>query len=72
MDQAARYSVGERTKIVETYLATKSVVQTQRQFRRDFPDGNVLTGFTIQRPLHKFRELEDQLDFLDFISFSDK
>jgi len=52
VDQAARYSVRERT--------------------RDFPDGNVLTGFTIKHPLDKFRELEDQLDFLDFISFSDK
>jgi len=30
VDQVARYSVQERIKIVETYLVTKSVVQTQR------------------------------------------
>ncbi|KAK8372042.1 hypothetical protein O3P69_011893 [Scylla paramamosain] len=56
MEQAVRYSVQERIKIVEVYFATKSVVQTQRQFRRDFPGRNAPTRLTIRRLLDKFRE----------------
>jgi hypothetical protein len=41
MDPTTRYTVQERGKIVEAYFATKSVVLTQRQFRRDFP-GEIL------------------------------
>jgi len=33
----------ERIKIVEAYFTTKLVVQTQRQFRRDFPDRTLTT-----------------------------
>ena len=56
MDPATRYSVQERIKIMEAYLATKSLIQTQRQFRRDFPGRNAPTRATILRILNKFRE----------------
>ena len=56
MDPATRYSVQEMIKIVEAYLATKSLIQTQRQFRRDFPGRNAPTRVTILRLLDKFRE----------------
>jgi hypothetical protein len=46
----------ERGKIVEAYFATKSVVLTQRQFRRDFPGRNPPSKVTIRRFLEKFRE----------------
>jgi len=46
----------ERIKIAEAYFATKSVVQTQRQFRRDFAGRNTSTRLTIKRILDKFRE----------------
>jgi len=36
MDQAARYPIFGRIKMVKAYFATKSVVQTQRQLRKDF------------------------------------
>jgi hypothetical protein len=43
---------------VEAYFATKSVVLTQQQFRRDFPGRNPPSKLTIIiRPLlEKFRE----------------
>ena len=41
---------------MEAYLATKSLIQTQRQFRRDFPGRNAPTRVTILRLLDKFRE----------------
>ena len=56
MDQTARYSMQEGIKIVEAYSANKSVVQTQRQFRRDFPGRNAPISFTTKRFLDKFRE----------------
>ncbi len=56
MEQATRYSVQERIKIVEVYFATKSGVQTQRQFWRDFPGRNAPTRLTTKRLLDKFRE----------------
>ena len=56
MDPATQYSVQERIKIVEAYLATKSLIQTQRQFRRDFPGRNAPTRVTILRLLDEFRE----------------
>ena len=56
MDPATRYSLQERIKIVEAYFATKSLIQTQRQFRRDFPGRNAPPRVTILRLLNKFRE----------------
>ena len=56
MDQAARYSVQERIKIVEACFVTKSVVQTQRQFRWDFPGKNAPARLTLKRLLDKFRQ----------------
>jgi len=47
MNQAARYSVQERIKIAEVIFATKSIVQTQRQFRKGFPRGNTPSRLTI-------------------------
>jgi len=55
MVQAARHFLQERIKIAEAYFATKSVVQTQRQFRRDFPGRNSPTRFTKKHPLDEFR-----------------
>ena len=56
IDQAARYSIHERIKTVEAYFATKSVVHIQRQFWRDFSDGNAPTRLTIKPLLDKFRD----------------
>ena len=56
MDPTTRYTVQERLKIVEAYFATKSVVLTQRQFRRDFTGRNLPSKLTIRRLLEKFRE----------------
>jgi hypothetical protein len=56
MDPTTRYTVEERLKIVEAYFATKSVVLTQRQFRRDFPGRNPPSKITIRRLLETFRE----------------
>jgi transposase len=56
MNPTTRYTVQERLKIVEAYFATKSVVLTQRQFRRDFPGRNPSSKLTIRRLLEKFRE----------------
>ena len=56
MDPTTRYTVQERLKIVEAYFATKSVVLTQRQFRRDFPGRNPPSKLTIRRILEKVKE----------------
>ena len=56
MDPTTRYTVQERGKIVEAYFATKSVVLTQRQIRRDFPGRNHPSKLTIRRLLEKVRE----------------
>ena len=45
-----------RQKIIEAYFATKSVLLTQRQCRRDFGRDNVLGRRTIQRLVVKFWE----------------
>jgi len=56
VDQATRDSVQEWIKVVEAYFATKSLFQTQRQFRRTFPGRNSPTRFTIKRSLDKSSE----------------
>ena len=56
MNPATRYSVQEGIKVVEAYFATKLLIQTPRQFCRDFPGRNAPTRVTILRLLNKFRE----------------
>jgi len=51
MGQAARYSVQERINIVDAYFVMKSVVQTQQQFRRNFPCRNAPTRLATKRLL---------------------
>ena len=46
----------QRIQIVEAYFATKSVVQTQRQYARDFGRGHVPARRTIERLIAKFKE----------------
>ena len=52
----------ERIKIMEAYFATKSLIHTQRQFRRDFPIRNAPTRATILHLLNKFWETESVHD----------
>ena len=47
MDPETRYSVQER-------VTTKSIVLTQRQFRRDFPGRNAPSRRTVRRLLDKY------------------
>ena len=56
MDPAVQYSVQERIKIVEAYFATKSLIQTQRQFSRGFPGRNAPTRVTVLYLLNTFKE----------------
>ena len=56
MDPTGRYTTQQRVKIIEAYFATKSVLLTQRQCRRDFGRNNVPDRRTIQRLVAKFRE----------------
>ena len=56
MDALKRFTVPQRVRIVETYFATKSILLTQRQCRRDFGRNNVPARTTIYRLVAKFRE----------------
>lgn len=56
MADSYQYSTHQRTKIVEFYSATKSIVLTQRQFARDFGRRRIPSKKTIQRIIAKFRE----------------
>ena len=56
MDPTGRYTTQQRIKIIEAYFATKSVLLTQRQCRKDFGRNNVPDRRTIQRLVAKFRE----------------
>ena len=56
MDAEKQFSVQERTKIVQPYLATKSVVLIQRQFRRKFPGRKIPHRNTIKSLIQKFRD----------------
>lgn len=56
MAASRQYSVEHRTKIIETYLRTTSIIATQRQFHRDFPRASVPTRNTILALVQKFRE----------------
>jgi len=52
MDQAVRYSVQDRIKVVWAYFATRAVVK----FHREMPGRNVRTRLTIKRLLDKFTQ----------------
>ena len=56
MDPTGRYTTQQRIKIIEAYFATKSVLLTQRQCRRDLGRNNVPNRRTIERLVAKFRE----------------
>ena len=56
MDVSGRYTVQQRIKIVETYFATKLVVLTQRQCRKELGRDKVPDRKTIERLVAKFRE----------------
>lgn len=56
MDLNREYTIQQRIKIVEAYFATKSVVQTQRQYARDFGRGDVPARRIIERLIAKFKE----------------
>ena len=58
MDPTGRYTTQQRIKIIEAYFATKSVLLTQRQCRKDFGRNNVPDGRTIQRLVAKFRKTD--------------
>ena len=56
MDVSGRYTVQQRKKIIEAYFATKSVVLTQRQCRKELGRDKVPKRKTIERLVAKFRE----------------
>ena len=51
-----RYIMQQRIKIVEAYFATKSVILTQRQYRKELDRDKVTGRKTIERLVVKFRE----------------
>ena len=55
MEVAAQVLVHERPKILESYFSTKSVVVTQREFRREFPGRNTPCKKTITKIVEKCR-----------------
>lgn len=55
-EMAARWSVDERRFAVENFIKTKSVVTTQRDFRRHFNNRVAPSGKSIRRWLRKWRE----------------
>lgn len=57
-----RIPIQDRTKIVELYFATNSVVCTQRTFRREFPGRHCPCARTIKRLVDKFRNTGSLVD----------
>ena len=55
MDAAVQFSVHERSNILESYFSTKSVVVTEREFRREFPGRKAPCRKTITKIAEKFR-----------------
>ena len=51
------YSVKGKTKLVQFYFATESIVHTQKQFVREFPKRKAPSRSTIYRILDKFKEV---------------
>ena len=58
MNVSGRYTMQKRIKIVEACFATKSVVLTQRQCRKELCRDKVSYSKTIERLVAKFRETE--------------
>ena len=56
MHPNGRFTTQQRIKIIEAYFATKSVLLTQWQYRRDFGRNDVCHRRTIQRLVAKFWE----------------
>ena len=54
MDAAVQFSAHERSKILESYFSTKSVVLIQREFRREFPGRKTPCRKTITKIAEKF------------------
>ena len=55
MEVAVQFSVHERSKILEIYFSTKSVVITQREFRREFLERKTPCRKRITKIVEKFR-----------------
>ena len=62
MDPNERFTMQQQVKIIEAYLATKSVVLTQQQGRRDFGSNNVPDRRSIQRLVATFLETASEAD----------
>ena len=62
MNPTGRYTTQQWIKIIEAYFATKSVLLTQQQSRRDFGRNNVHDRRTIQPLVVKFRETGSVVD----------
>ena len=56
MDVSGRYAEQQRIKIIEAYFATKSVILTQRQCRKELGRDKISDRKTIERLVAKFRE----------------
>ena len=56
VDSTGSYTTQQRIKVIDAYFATKLVLLTQRQCRRDFGRNNVPDRRTIQHLVAKFRE----------------
>ena len=55
MEVTVQFSVQERLKILESYFSAKSVVVTQREFRREFPGRKTPCRKTITKIVEKCR-----------------
>ena len=62
MDPTGRYTTQQRIKIIEAYFATKSVLLTQWQCRRDLGRNNIPDRSIVQRLVDKFRKIENVAD----------
>ena len=58
MDVATQFSVHERSEILQSYISTKSVVLTQREFHREFPGRKTPCRKKITKIFKKFRNTE--------------
>ena len=56
MDPTGRFTTQQPIKIIDAYCTTKSVLLTQRQYRRDFGRSNVLDRRTTKSLVAKLRE----------------
>ena len=62
MDPTGRYTTQQRIKIIEAYFATKSVLLTQRQSRRDLDRNNIPDRRRIQHLVAKCRKTGNVAD----------